>query len=102
MNEVKLNINENGKGAFNINVEEKEIGEMVISVSGKNLTVHHTNVDAKYEGQGWAKKLLNAMVEYARKNGLKVIPLCPYVHAQFKRRADEFKDIWEGDSTTAG
>jgi hypothetical protein len=67
---------------------------MVVSISGKNLTVYHTEVSAKAEGKGFAKKMLNAMVEHARKNSLKVIPLCPYVHAQFKRHPDEYADIW--------
>ena len=34
------------------------------------------------------------MVDYARKHDLKVIPLCPYVHAQFKRHPDEYADVW--------
>jgi uncharacterized protein len=42
-----------------------------------------------------AKKLLSAMVDYARKNQLKVLPLCPYVLAQFKRHREEYADVWE-------
>jgi uncharacterized protein len=33
------------------------------------------------------------MVEHVRKNSLKVIPLCPYVHAQFKRHREEYTDL---------
>jgi hypothetical protein len=39
--------------------------------------------------------MLQAMVDHARKNGLKVIPLCPYVHAQFKRHPQEYSDLWQ-------
>jgi uncharacterized protein len=39
--------------------------------------------------------LLKGLVEYVRKNGLKVIPLCPFVHAQFKRHPDEYADVWK-------
>ncbi|HET8752851.1 MAG TPA: N-acetyltransferase, partial [Salinimicrobium sp.] len=35
---------------------------------------------------------------YARNNDLKVIPLCPYVYAQFKKHPDEFSDIWKKQS----
>ena len=73
---------------------EKQLGEMEVSVSGNNLIVYHTEVDPAAEGKGLAKQLLATMVDYARKNDLKVIPLCPYVHAQFKRRPDEYADIW--------
>jgi predicted GNAT family acetyltransferase len=37
------------------------------------------------------------MVEHARKNKLKVIPLCTYVHVQFKRHPDEYADVWNRD-----
>ena len=49
----------------------------------------------KAEGKGLAKKLLIAMVDYARKNNLKVIALCPFVHAQFLRHPDEYKILWK-------
>jgi len=37
------------------------------------------------------------MVTYAREKGLKVIPLCPYVSAQFKRHPDTYADVWNKD-----
>jgi predicted GNAT family acetyltransferase len=73
---------------------------MVISVSGSNLTVYHTEVLPQAEGRGLAKKLLVAMVDYARKNGLQVIPLCPYVHAQFKRHPGDYADLWKPDNAS--
>jgi predicted GNAT family acetyltransferase len=94
MDEVKLNLNEKGHGAFYIMDDGEQLGEMVVSVSDRDLTVYHTEVSSKVEGKGFAKKMLNAMVEYARNNNLKVIPLCPYVHAQFKRHPEEFADVW--------
>lgn len=99
MNEVKLNINEKGQGAFLVMDGAEQLGEMVVSVSDKNLTVYHTEVAAKAEGKGLARKMLDTMVDYARKNGLKVIPLCPYVHAQFKRHPEEFADVWQREES---
>ena len=34
------------------------------------------------------------MVEYVRANKLKVIALCPFVNAQFKRHPEQYADIW--------
>ena len=93
MNGIKLDLNERGHGAFFLMDGDEQLGEMVISISSGNLTVYHTEVATKAEGKGFAKKLLVAMVDYARKNGLKVIPLCPYVHAQFRRHPKEYADL---------
>jgi predicted GNAT family acetyltransferase len=98
MEDIKLELNEKGHGAFLVMDGEERLGEMVVSVSGKKLTVYHTEVATKAEGRGLAKKMLTGMVDYARKNDLKVIPLCPYVHAQFKRHPDDFADIWSRDN----
>jgi hypothetical protein len=97
MDEVKLKLNDRGHGAFFIMDGDEQLGEMVVSVDDKNLTAYHTEVSAKAEGKGLAKNMLNTMVEYARKNSLKVIPLCPYVHAQFKRHPEQYADVWNQD-----
>ena len=75
--------------------DDEQIGEMAIDIKEGILTAYHTEVVEKAEGKGYAKKLLDAMAEYARKNSLKVVPLCPYVHLQFRRRPDEYADIWQ-------
>lgn len=73
---------------------EDQMGEMMVSISGQNLTVYHTKVSTKAKGKGYAKKLPDAMVEHAPSNHLKVIPICPYVHAQFKRHQQDYADVW--------
>ncbi len=94
MSDVQLVINSKGHGAFIITEEREKIAEMVIAVDDKNVTVYHTEVNTAYEGKGLAKKLLDEMVAYARSKNLLVIPLCPYVHLQFKRHPDQYADIW--------
>jgi predicted GNAT family acetyltransferase len=95
MEDVKLHLNEKGKGAFTINEGPRQLGEMVVSVKDDHLTVHHTEVVPEEEGKGLAKRLLTAMVDYARNNQLRVIPLCPYTHAQFVRHPDLYGDLWD-------
>ena len=97
MENVQLKLDEKGFGHFYIVENNEQLGEMEVSISGSNLTVYHTEVSEKDEGKGYAKQLLNEMVAYARKNSLRVIPLCPYVHAQFSRHPDDFGDIWNKD-----
>jgi predicted GNAT family acetyltransferase len=78
----------------------EQMGEMMIGIADNVLTAYHTEIIPQAEGKGLARKLLDAMVAYAREHQLKVLPLCVYVHAQFKRHPEEFADIWvkrEGD-----
>ena len=97
MEEVQQLFDEKGKGSFFILDGKEQIALMAVGVSGNLLTAFHTEVQPKAGGKGYAKKLLTAMTDYARKNNLKVKPLCPYVHAQFKRNGDAYKDLWNGD-----
>lgn len=97
MENIQVKLDNRGQGAFLINREGKQLGEMVVSSAANNLTVYHTEVAPEAEGQGLAKKLLLAMVQYARDKQLKVIPLCPFVQAQFKRHPEEYADIWNRD-----
>ena len=95
MDDVKLSLNKNGSGYFYIAEGGEKIAEMTINVSGNDLTVYHTEVLPNAEGKGLAKKLLASLADYARKNNLKIIALCPYVYAQFLRHPDEYNDIWK-------
>jgi uncharacterized protein len=92
---VKFDLNENNSGAFTINDDGKQIGEMVVDIKESKLTVYHTEVAPEAEGKGCAKDLLDAMVDYARKNNLQVVPFCPFVTAQFRRHPEEYADVWK-------
>ncbi|WP_415328156.1 GNAT family N-acetyltransferase [Chryseobacterium sp. MMS23-Vi53] len=84
----------NVRGEIQLFSDDKKAGKMDISVIGKKLTVYHTEVDEEYAGKGFAKILLDKLVSYARENDMKIVPLCPYVHAQFKRNPEQYKDVW--------
>ena len=94
MHQIELKLNDQQRGGFVIDEGGQRIAEMAVAISGGNIIVYHTEVSETLRGQGVAAKLLEQMVEYARKNQLKVVPLCPYVLAQFKRRTEQYADIW--------
>lgn len=94
MERTAVVLNEKNRGEIQLFSDENKAGKMDISVSGNLLTVYHTEVDEIYNGKGFAKILLNKLVSYARENNMKIIPLCPYVHAQFKHHPEEFEDVW--------
>lgn len=94
MNPIELKLNKEQRGAFVIEGGTNRLAEMAVAISDGNLIAYHTEVSEELRGQGIASKLLDTMVNYARDNNLKVVPLCPYVHAQFKRHPETYNDIW--------
>lgn len=56
------------------------------------ITIDHTGVPPEYEGRGIASKLVNKAVADARAQGFKIMPVCSYVVAQF-RRHPEWADL---------
>jgi predicted GNAT family acetyltransferase len=95
MNTIQLQLNENGRGSFFIEENGENIAEMNIGIANNVLTAFHTEVAEKLKGQGVGKMLLETMVDYARENRLKVIPLCPFVYTSFTRHPELYGDIWQ-------
>jgi hypothetical protein len=60
--------------------------------SGGVLDYRHTFVPEALRGRGAAKKLVLFALDYARDNGLKVIPTCPYV-AKVIRENPEYSTL---------
>jgi len=92
MEDTRLEINQHGDGAFYLLQDNTIVAKMLVGIISNNLNAYHT--EAMIEGKGFAKKLLEAVVTYAREHELKITPYCPYVHAQFKRHPDQYADIW--------
>lgn len=86
---------EGSMGVFVIEENDRRVAEMEIGISGNEMRVYHTEVDDSLQGKGVARELLDRAVEYARQEGKLIVPLCPYVLAQFKRHPDEFADVWK-------
>ncbi|CAN5348769.1 GNAT family N-acetyltransferase [soil metagenome] len=91
MNEVKFFPQD--KGAFVLEENDERIAEMVVGISGKDLTVYHTEVVERLERQGIGSGMIAAMADFARKKELKIIPLCPFVKKHFKKNSDKYTDL---------
>lgn len=79
---------DDGRGAFFIAKQGIRLAEMTYSRAGEQLViVDHTEVNEQLQGMGVGRKLLNALVAWARETGTKVIATCPYAKAQFERDA---------------
>jgi predicted GNAT family acetyltransferase len=95
MNNVQFELIEGATGSFFLEDGGERVAEMEVGINGQEMTVYHTEVQPEGEGKGLAKMLLAAMVEHARANNLKVIAQCTFVHLQFKKHQEEYKDIWQ-------
>jgi len=70
--------------------------EMTFSKAGEHMIIiDHTEVPDIFRGQGVGARLVARAVEDARAAGKKIIPLCPFANAQF-RRHKEWADVLEG------
>lgn len=85
---------------YGVSLEESETGgtfsimldgdKAVLDFRKKNGEVEatHTYTPSRFRGKGIAGRLVEALIEYCRQNGLKIHPSCPYVESYFKRRPD--------------
>lgn len=81
------------KGSFYIEDESDKKGEMSYSKAGdKLIIIDHTEVTEELRGQGAGKQMLMMAVEFARKNSLKILPLCPYAKSVFDKD-DSIADV---------
>jgi uncharacterized protein len=92
MIEIKQ-IKEGTKGRFAAIDESKEAGAIFYTSAGETkMILDHTEVDDAYRGQSIGKKILMYIVEFARKNNIKIIPLCPYAKSMFDK-IDSIRDV---------
>lgn len=69
--------------------DEKRVGEMTYSIAGEHLIIiDHTEVEPEYTGLGVGRQMLYKIVEMAREKSIKIIPLCPFAAATFKKAVD--------------
>lgn len=75
-----------GDVAFYLEQGGRRLAEMTYSRTNDQLIViDHTEVDASLGGQGVGRRLLDALVQWARETGTQVIALCPFAKAQFNK-----------------
>ena len=51
----------------------------------KNFVITHVGVDPEFRNQGLAAKIVEAGLEFAKQNSLRVIPMCSYAAAYIRR-----------------
>jgi uncharacterized protein len=81
------------KGMFFVEQEGNILAEMVYSMPSENkMIIEHTEVSDELKGQHVGNRLVQTAVEYARAHGVKIVPLCTFASAVFKRNP-EYADV---------
>ncbi len=66
--------------------------ELVYRLQDGRLFIDHTGVPEAIGGRGIAADLVKAVLEYARAEGLRVVPACSY-SAEYVRRHPQYADL---------
>src|SRR5258708_3069219 len=64
------------------------LAELVYRQNGRRFVLVHTEVPDALEGRGVGGRLVTAAIEHAARNGLTVVPLCPFARGWLERHPD--------------
>jgi uncharacterized protein len=57
--------------------------------NGKRLVLIHTDVPVELEGRGIGGRLVETAIDRAARDGLTIVPLCPFARSWLERHADQ-------------
>jgi uncharacterized protein len=100
MSDITITLEEqNHKGRYVAHVAGlDEVGEMTFTrLNPKLIIVDHTGVPDSLSGKGVGKALAEYVVAEARAKGFRIVPLCPFLRAQFERHHPEWADVMRVD-----
>lgn len=81
------------KGMFFVEQDGNILAEMVYTQpTPDKMIIEHTEVSDLLRGQKVGNQLVETVVDYARKHGIRIIPLCPFANAVFKK-TPAYKDV---------
>lgn len=84
------------KGFFGAFDGDKVAGKICYTFAGETrMILDHTEVNDAYRGQNIGKRILLEIVEYARANKIKIIPLCPFAKSVFDRTEEIGDVLWQ-------
>lgn len=84
-----------GRGSFFIEENGEKMAEMTYYLRTETLLIiDHTEVSPALKGMGIGLRLVEAAVEFARKNQFKISPICPFAQSVFVKKAALYNDVY--------
>lgn len=84
-------VHEPGQQQFVVDTDGQR-AELIYDRDGTRMTITHTLVPDAIAGRGIAATLVEAALNFAREDGLTVVPACSYA-AAYVRRHQQFQDL---------
>lgn len=98
MDDLTITLTETGSKGRYVTRPDPEGPEAELTysrASDKLIIIDHTGVPDAYRGRNVGVSLVRRAVDDARKGGYKIMPLCPFAAAQFRRHGD-WADVLNG------
>lgn len=75
---------------------ERRVGVAEFDVQDGRWVITHTEVDPAHGGQGIARRLVEVLIEAARHDRAKIVPVCSYAE-KMMRGKEAYADVLESD-----
>ena len=87
-------------GEFTAWLDDQQAGEMTYTRPNPDtMVINHTQTFSGFEGQGIARQMVLAAVDFARTNHRHITPLCSYALAVLTRTND-YQDVLTNNSSS--
>jgi predicted GNAT family acetyltransferase len=81
-------VDNTAKGRFELS-RDGHTAELIYTVTGDRMVLHHTEVPKALGGLGIGGELVQAAVRRAARDGLTIVPSCPYARRWLDKHADQ-------------
>jgi len=91
---LDIKLHQKGKfGRFYVGEDYDRQAELMFEQPTEDkLVLLHTEVKESMQGKGMGRKFLNHAADYARQNGLTIVPLCPYAKRVMEKE-EAYQDV---------
>ena len=90
------------RNRYEVRVDGELAGFLQYRAKPEQISLVHTEVDERFEGQGLGGRLAAFALGDARKRGLAVLPYCPFVNAYLQRHPEYLDLVPEGRRAAFG
>jgi predicted GNAT family acetyltransferase len=81
-------VDDTAQGRFELS-RDGHTAELIYTVTGDRMVLHHTDVPKALGGMGIGGELVHAAVRRAARDGLTIVPSCPYARRWLEKHPEE-------------